>query len=387
MEESHAGTTTASSSVVVTDATDTRSSDFFAQLLAEQGSYLRALKYGDIVEGTILRVEREELIVDIGAKSEGVVTARDMHTVTDAERDEIQVGASVLVFVVQPEDEQGRIVLSLDRARQERSWRVLQELADSGEIIEATIVNYNKGGLLVNLDGVRGFIPTSQISGIGRGTDVQKQADMARRVGSTVRLKVIEMSRARNRLILSERQANSESRDLRKGAILSEIAVNETRDGVVTSVCDFGVFVDIGGADGLVHLSELSWSRVRHPGDVFQVGDQTKVLVLSIDKDSKRIALSVKRTQTEPWSTVASLFSVGQILEGVVTQKVEFGAFVRLGDGIEGLIHISELNKVGSDTVKEGDTVTVRIARIDAERRRVGLSLQITPDAEQPASE
>ena len=387
MEESHAGTTTASPSVVVTDATDTRSSDFFAQLLAEQGNYLRALKYGDIVEGTILRVEREELIVDIGAKSEGVVTARDMHTVTDAERDEIQVGASVLVFVVQPEDEQGRIALSLDRARQERSWRVLQELADSGEIIEATIVNYNKGGLLVNLDGVRGFIPTSQISGIGRGTDVQKQADMARRVGNTVRLKIIEMSRARNRLILSERQANSESRDLRKGAILSEIAVNDVREGVVTSVCDFGVFVDIGGADGLVHLSELSWSRVRHPGDVFQVGDQTKVLVLSIDKDSKRIALSVKRTQTEPWSTVASLFSVGQIIAGVVTQKVDFGAFVRLGDGIEGLIHVSELNKVGSDTVKEGDTVTVRIARIDAERRRVGLSLQITPDAEQPASE
>jgi len=387
MEESHAGTTTASPSVVVTDATDTRSSDFFAQLLAEQGNYLRALKYGDIVEGTILRVEREELIVDIGAKSEGVVTARDMHTVTDAERDEIQVGASVLVFVVQPEDEQGRIALSLDRARQERSWRVLQELADSGEIIEATIVNYNKGGLLVNLDGVRGFIPTSQISGIGRGTDVQKQADMARRVGNTVRLKIIEMSRARNRLILSERQANSESRDLRKGAILSEIAVNDVREGVVTSVCDFGVFVDIGGADGLVHLSELSWSRVRHPGDVFQVGDQTKVLVLSIDKDSKRIALSVKRTQTEPWSTVASLFSVGQIIAGVVTQKVDFGAFVRLGDGIEGLIHVSELNKVGSDTVKEGDTVTVRIVRIDAERRRVGLSLQITPDAEQPASE
>lgn len=380
MEESHAGATTISSSVVVTDATDTRSPEFFAQLLAEQGSYLRSLKYGDVVEGNVIRSERDELIVDIGAKSEGVVAARDMHTLSDEERTALSAGATVLVYVLQPEDDQGRIVLSLDRARQERSWRHLQEAHDAGELIEATIVNYNKGGLLVNLDGVRGFIPTSQITGMGRGSDAQKQADLARMIGTVVTLKIIEMSRGRNRLILSERQANSESRDQRKGAILNEISVNEVRDGVVTSVCDFGVFVDIGGADGLVHLSELSWSRVRHPSDLFAVGDQAQVMVLSIDNENRRIALSIKRTQPEPWATVGDTFAVDQVVTGTVTQIAQFGAFVRLDEGIEGLIHVSELHKATDTTVREGEAVTVRIVRIDAGRRRIGLSLQLTPD-------
>ena len=384
MEESHAGATTASSSVVVTDATDTRSPEFFAQLLAEQGNYLRSLKNGDVVEGTVMRIERDELIVDIGSKSEGIVAARDMHTLTDTEREALAVGSPVLVYVMQPEDDQGRIVLSLDRARQERSWRLLQEAHDRGDLIEATIVNYNKGGLLVNLDGVRGFIPTSQITGMGRGSEAQKQADLARMIGQTISLKIIEMSRGRNRLILSERQANSESRDQRKGAILSEIAVNEVRNGTVTSVCDFGVFVDIGGADGLVHLSELSWSRVRHPNEIFAVGDETPVMILNIDNDNRRIALSVKRTQPEPWATVGDLFAVEQVVTGLVTQIAAFGAFVRLSEGIEGLIHISELNKSTDVTVREGDTVTVRIVRIDAGRRRIGLSLNTTPDDSTP---
>ncbi len=384
MEESHAGATTTSSSVVVTDATDTRSPEFFAQLLAEQGNYLRSLKNGDVVEGTVMRIERNELIVDIGSKSEGIVSARDMHTLTDTEREALVVGSPVLVYIMQPEDDQGRIVLSLDRARQERSWRLLQEAHDRGDLIEATIVNYNKGGLLVNLDGVRGFIPTSQITGMGRGSEAQKQADLARMIGQTISLKIIEMSRGRNRLILSERQANSESRDQRKGAILNEITVNEVRNGTVTSVCDFGVFVDIGGADGLVHLSELSWSRVRHPSEIFAVGDETPVMILNIDNNNRRIALSVKRTQSEPWATVGDLFAVEQVVTGLVTQIAAFGAFVRLGEGIEGLIHISELNKSTDVTVREGDTVTVRIVRIDAGRRRIGLSLNTTPDDSTP---
>jgi small subunit ribosomal protein S1 len=384
MEESHAGATTTSSSVVVTDATDTRSPEFFAQLLAEQGNYLRSLKNGDVVEGTVMRIERDELIVDIGSKSEGIVSARDMHTLTDTEREALVVGSPVLVYIMQPEDDQGRIVLSLDRARQERSWRLLQEAHDRGDLIEATIVNYNKGGLLVNLDGVRGFIPTSQITGMGRGSEAQKQADLARMIGQTISLKIIEMSRGRNRLILSERQANSESRDQRKGAILNEITVNEVRNGTVTSVCDFGVFVDIGGADGLVHLSELSWSRVRHPSEIFAVGDETPVMILNIDNNNRRIALSVKRTQSEPWATVGDLFAVEQVVTGLVTQIAAFGAFVRLGEGIEGLIHISELNKSTDVTVREGDTVTVRIVRIDAGRRRIGLSLNTTPDDSTP---
>jgi small subunit ribosomal protein S1 len=375
MEEPHAGVS------AVTPAADPHSPEFFEMLLKSQGGALKVLKYGDTFDGTILHVGRDELVVDIGAKSEGVVAARDMQTLTDDERATLVVGAQVLVFVLQPEDDQGRIALSLDRARQERSWRRLQQIADEAGIIEAMVVNYNKGGLLVNLDGVRGFIPTSQVSGVGRGNEAQKQAEMARMVGNTVRLKIVEMSRQRNRLILSERQANAESRDQRKGALLSEIHVNDVREGVVTSVCDFGVFVDIGGADGLVHLSELSWSRVRHPSDAFKVGDRTQVVVLSIDPDQRRIALSIKRTQVEPWGAVNDLFHVDQAITGTVTQITQFGAFVKLAEGIEGLIHVSELKGDALQHVREGEPVTVRIVRIEPNRRRIGLSLNITPDA------
>jgi small subunit ribosomal protein S1 len=378
MDESHAVTT---SSNAGESTQDIRSKEFFAQLLNEQSEKLRSLKHGDTMDGVILAIHEHELVVDIGAKSEGVVLARDMHTVVDEEREAIIVGATVLVYVMQPEDDQGRVSLSLDRARQERSWRKLQQYADDGTVLETKVINFNKGGLLVNLDGVRGFIPTSQVSGIGRGSEVQKQADMTRMIGSTVRLKIVEMSRARNRLILSERQANAESRDSRKGALLSEIAVNDVREGTVTSVCDFGIFVDIGGADGLVHLSELSWSRVRHPSDAYKVGDVTKVMILNIDTEHRRIALSIKRTQTEPWAAVAEAFSVNQVVAGTVTQIAPFGAFVRMSEGVEGLIHSSELTGDAVAAVREGASVTVRIIRVDIPRRRIALSLQITPDA------
>ncbi len=381
MEETHAVTTSTSAGE---STLDIRSQEFFASLLNEQSEKLRSLKHGDTMDGIILAVHDHELVIDIGAKSEGVVLARDMHTLTDEERSAIAVGATVLVYVMQPEDDQGRVSLSLDRARQERSWRKLQQVADDGVVLETKVINFNKGGLLVNLDGVRGFIPTSQVSGIGRGNEVQKQADMARMIGSTVRLKIVEMSRARNRLILSERQANAESRDSRKGALLSEIAVNDIREGTVTSVCDFGIFVDIGGADGLVHLSELSWSRVRHPSDAYKVGDSTKVMILNIDTEHRRIALSIKRTQTEPWAAVAEAFSVNQVVQGTVTQIAPFGAFVRMSEGVEGLIHSSELTGDAVAAVSEGAAVTVRIIRVDIPRRRIALSLQITPDAPVP---
>ena len=381
MEETHAVTTSTSAGE---STQDFRSKEFFASLLDEQSEKLRSLKHGDTMDGIILAVHDHELVIDIGAKSEGVVLARDMHTLTDEERADVVVGATVLVYVMQPEDDQGRVSLSLDRARQERSWRKLQQVADDGVVLETKVINFNKGGLLVNLDGVRGFIPTSQVSGIGRGNEVQKQADMARMIGSTVRLKIVEMSRARNRLILSERQANAESRDSRKGALLSEIAVNDVREGTVTSVCDFGIFVDIGGADGLVHLSELSWSRVRHPSDAYKVGYSTKVMILNIDTEHRRIALSIKRTQTEPWAAVAEAFSVNQVVQGTVTQIAPFGAFVRMSEGVEGRIHSSELTGAAVAAVSEGAAVTVRIIRVDIPRRRIALSLQITPDAPVP---
>ncbi|HWQ12849.1 MAG TPA: 30S ribosomal protein S1 [Roseiflexaceae bacterium] len=340
----------------------------------------RNLQYGDTVDGVIMRVDKDEILVDIGSKAEGVVPAREMQSLSAEDRAELKPGDTLLVFVVQSEDREGRAVLSVDKARQEKSWRRLQQVHESGEVIEAKVVNYNKGGLLVNLDGVRGFVPSSQVSGISRGPETQKQSDMARMVGTSLPLKVIEINRNRNRLILSERQAVQDVREGRKGELLSSLKEGDVRSGVVTSVCDFGAFVDIGGADGLVHLSEISWSRVKHPSEVLKPGDKVKVYVLSVDSDRKRIALSIKRTQNEPWTTIGERYHLGQVVEGTITQLASFGAFARIEDGVEGLIHVSEMGdghvQHPRDVVQEGDVVQVRIIRIDPARKRMGLSMR-----------
>jgi small subunit ribosomal protein S1 len=350
------------------------------QFLRDPGHDYRNLQYGDTVDGVIMRVDKDEILVDIGSKAEGVIPAREMQSLPNEDRAELKPGDVMLVFVVQSEDSEGRAVLSVDKARQEKSWRRLQLAHEAGEVIEAKVVNYNKGGLLVNLEGVRGFVPSSQVSGISRGPETQKQSDMARMVGTALPLKVIEINRNRNRLILSERQAVQEVREGRKGELLSSLKEGDVRPGVVTSVCDFGAFVDIGGADGLVHLSELSWSRVKHPSEVLRPGDNVNVYVLSVDNDRKRIALSIKRTQNEPWTTIGERYHLGQLVEGVITQLASFGAFARIEDGVEGLIHVSELGDGRAqhprDVVQEGDTVQVRIIRIDPARKRMGLSMR-----------
>lgn len=353
------------------------------QYLRDPAHDYRNLKYGDSVDGTIVRNDREEILVDIGSKSEGVVPNREMTSLTGEERAALQIGDVLLVTVVQTEDAEGRIVLSIDKAKQEKSWRNLQSSHEAGEVIHAPVVNYNKGGLLVNLDGVRGFVPSSQVSSVSRGPEVQKQSDMAKLVGQTLPLKVIEINRPRNRLILSERQAVQEVRDARKDQLLERLEPGAVRQGRVTSLCDFGAFVDIGGADGLVHLSELSWSRVKHPEELLKVGDAVNVYVLSVDEDKKRIALSIKRTQPEPWSTVTDRYQIGQEVTGVITQLTAFGAFARLEDGIEGLVHISEMSddriQHPRDVLAEGDTINARIIRIDPARKRIGLSLRKNP--------
>jgi small subunit ribosomal protein S1 len=327
-----------------------------------------------------MHVDRDELLIDIGSKSEGVIPAREFSSLSDEERSRLSVGDRVLVFVVQPENQEGQAVLSIDRALAEKSWRRLQEIYDAGDMIEAEVTNYNKGGLLVNLDGVRGFVPASQVTEIRGGDDGSKQADMARLIGSKLPLKIIEINRHRNRLILSERQAVQEKRDVMKERLIEELREGETRRGRVTSITDFGAFVDIGGADGLVHLSELSWSRVKHPSEVLRVGDEVDVYVLGINAEEKKIALSIKRTQPEPWSRVAAKYEVGQLVRGTVTQLANFGAFARIEDGIEGLIHVSELSEQRiahpRQVVSEGQDLILRIIRIDPARRRMGLSLR-----------
>jgi small subunit ribosomal protein S1 len=359
------------------------------QYLSDPSHGYKTLKYGDVIDGVIMRLDRDEILVDIGSKSEGIVPSREFSSLPAEEKEALSIGDNVLVFVVQPENQEGHAVVSIDRARQEKSWRKLQEIYEANEVIEAEVTNYNKGGLLVNLDGVRGFVPASQVTEIRGGDDAAKQAEMARLIGSSLPLKVIEINRHRNRLILSERQAVQERRDEMKERLIGELKEGEIRTGRVSSICDFGAFVDIGGADGLVHLSELSWSRVRHPSEILKVGQEVEVYVLGINAQEKKIALSIKRTQAEPWSRVAAKYEVGQLVRGTVTQLANFGAFARIEDGIEGLIHVSEIadDRVThpKQAVREGQELLLRIIRIDPQRRRMGLSLRRaldTPDEE-----
>ncbi len=359
------------------------------EFLSDPTNGYQTLKYGDVMDGVIMHIDRDELLVDIGSKSEGIIPAREYSDLTPEEKQALRVGDTLLVFVVQPENPEGHPVVSLNRARQEKSWRRLQEIHEANDVIEAEVTNYNKGGLLVNLDGVRGFVPASQVSEIRGGDEASKQADMARLIGTSLPLKVIEINRHRNRLILSERQAVQERRDEMKEKLIGELNEGEVRRGRVSSICDFGAFVDIGGADGLVHLSELSWSRVRHPSEILTIGQEVDVYVLGINSQEKKIALSIKRTQPEPWSRVATAYEVGQLVRGTVTQLANFGAFARIEDGIEGLIHVSELadERIShpKQVVQEGQELLLRIIRIDPQRRRMGLSLRRaldTPDEE-----
>jgi small subunit ribosomal protein S1 len=358
---------------------------------AEEGGWLELLEtpehayccmeYGDILEGIVMQVDREEILVDVGAKAEGIIPSREFRKAQQAgELDGLKPGDTVYVFVLRPEDEDKRAVLSIDRARLEKSWRWLEKLYEEGEVVEAAIDGYNKGGLLVNLQGVRGFIPASQVSAINPGSREERQDALAAMVGEALPLKVIEINRRRNRLILSERQAVREYRESRKEELLESLQVGQIYTGKVSSICNFGVFVDMGGADGLVHLSELSWGHVEHPRDVVKIGQDIQVYVLGIDQERKRIALSFRRTQPEPWSTVTERYHLGQLIEGEISQLATFGAFARIEEGIEGLIHISELSDDPiahpREVVEEGDVVSLRIIRIDPVHRRIGLSLR-----------
>ncbi len=351
------------------------------QLLAGSSSEYKTLKRNEVLDGTVMGQDRDGLLVDVGSKSEGVVPSGEMSSVTPEELAELQPGAPVLVSVVDANDNNdGHIVLSIDRARAERSWRNLAKQLESGEVVQAPAVGFNKGGLLVELGGVRGFVPASQVSNLTGGSEEQRQTELSGYIGRTISMKVIEVNRRRNRLILSERQATQEQRESRKEKLLAELREGQIIPGTVTSLADFGAFVDIGGADGLIHLSELSWSRVNHPRDVLKPGDKLDVMVLNVDRDHRKIALSAKRTQPEPWSTALDRYELGQAVTGTVTQVAPFGAFVRLEDGIEGLVHVSELSDQQVESpgalVREGDVLNLKVIRIDTQRKRIGLSLR-----------
>ena len=345
------------------------------------------LKYGTIVSGTIVRAEAREILIDIGAKSEGVVDEKELEKMSADAIKKLRVGDTVLAFIVRMENREGNVVLSLARAQIEHDWRDAEELLKSGEILETLVAGFNKGGLIVRVGKVRGFVPATQLEGTYRkkveapdGTTGSSELDLSAYVGKKVKLKVIELDRERNRLILSERAALRELRKEQKVRLLEDLKEGSVLNGTVTSVADFGAFVDLGGVDGMIHLSELSWTKIAHPSDLLKVGDKIEVQVLGVDRDRERIALSLKRRQPEPWSTVEERYKVGQLVNGTITKLASFGAFARLEDNIEGLIHISELAdrriQHPKEVVKEGDTIQLRVIRIDPARRRLGLSLK-----------
>lgn len=349
-------------------------------LLDDYSQPFRQFRRGDVVDGVVVRMDRDELLVDIGAKAEAVVPLHEIPRGMMEGDEKIRVGSEVLAYVMQAEDPEGRVILSLTRALSERGWRELEKLRESGGTIEGEVVEHNKGGLIVSVMGVRGFVPLSQIADLRRAGDESVEQRLEAFKGRKVLVKVIEINRRRNRLILSERAALQERRAREKERLLAELQPGERRHGVVSSICDFGAFVDLGGADGLIHLSELSWGQVSHPSQILKVGQEVEVYVVGIDRDNRKIALSLKRLQEEPWARVASKYQIGQVVGGKITKLATFGAFAEIEPGVEGLIHISELSDERithpKQVVREGEALRLRVIKIDPARHRLGLSLR-----------
>jgi len=362
------------------------------ELLAEQDSDIKSFKHGDVVEGQVVRIDKDEILVDIGAKSEGVVSNRELFGRHGEGQPELAIGDTVLVYVLQPESPEGHVVLSLRRAGLERKWRSMQEQLDAGVIIEAPVIDHNKGGLIVDC-GIRGFVPISQIVDFPRRPQNDQPRDAAQEiaeklmpfVGRKLRLKILEVNRKANRLILSEKVALYEERREKRDELFSSLQVGQKVTGTVRSIAPFGVFIDLGGIDGLVHKSELSWNKVNNPESGYQVGEEVEAEVIDINHERGRISLSIRRLQPDPWHSTVADFNVGDIIDGTVTKLVNFGAFVRVRDGLEGLIHISELShqRVAhpGDVVHEGQELKLKIISLDSERHRLGLSLK---QAEEP---
>ncbi len=352
-------------------------------LQQEEYDYQRPER-GEIRKGIVLRKDSNEVVLDIGVKLDAVVTSQDLDKLEADEIKEIKIGDEIPVYILNPEDADGRIVVSINMAKSQEDWDEAERLMESGDIYEGPVESHNKGGLIVNFGRLRGFIPASQVMGLVQRTDSGSRLErLEQMVGHPLKLKVIEVNQKRRRLILSERAAMREWRAENKQRLLDELQPGDVRKGVVTNLMNFGAFVDLGGADGLVHVSEMAWHRVKHPKDVVSVGEELEVYVLSVDKEEERIALSMKRLQADPWSQVAKKYSVNDIIESEVTNLTDFGAFARIEPGIEGLIHISELSdsKVEHprEVVHRGQRLTLRIISIDTERQRIGLSLKRAP--------
>jgi small subunit ribosomal protein S1 len=341
-------------------------------LLREEETRVRTLSYGDIVEGTVVRVDPDEVLVDIGAKSEGIISNREISGRNEASIT-LTPGDLIKVYVLQPEDDEGRVILSLRKARAESIWQAVAEKESEGEILDAEVREQNKGGLIVNIMGLRGFLPSSQVAR-------QFSGNLMELVGTKIPVKILEVNRKRNRLIVSQRAAQDEDRARQREELFEKLKVSDVISGKVSGLTSYGAFVNLGGADGLIHISELSWDRINNVSDMLNVGDEVRVKVIKLDPELSRISLSLRQMSDDPWDTIENRFPPGKMVEGEVTKTKKYGAFLQIADGVEGLLHISELSwdhvERTEDVLKVGERVNVMVLSADRTRRRISLSLR-----------
>lgn len=336
---------------------------------------------GDIVTGTVVAVDDQGLVVSIdGMKRDGVVPRKDLERLS-LEPSNYTAGDDIDIMIVRIEDEDGNLVLSVSQAQQTEDWKKAEELLNADGSFDGIIADANRGGLIVPFGNLRGFVPASHVLDLPRGlSEDERKMRMTRIIGQSVTLKVIEVNRKRRRLVFSQRDANRGNREARKELLLDQLQEGETRKGVVSGLRDFGAFVDLGGADGLIHISELAWHRVNHPKEILKVGDEVEVYILRLDSEGKRIGLSLKRLQDNPWATVEESYHVGQLVEGTVSRVAQFGAFVSLDPGIEALLHTSQISEPPPAdptlVVHEGQRLLMRVISIEADKQRLGLSLK-----------
>ena len=341
--------------------------------LAAIDSTIKYFNDGDIVEGTIVKVDRDEVLLDIGYKTEGVIPSRELSIKHDIDPSEVvSVGDSIEALVLQKEDKEGRLILSKKRAQYERAWGTIERIKDEDGVVEGSVIEVVKGGLIIDI-GLRGFLPASLV-------EMRRVRDLQPYVGKTLEAKIIELDKNRNNVVLSRRAWLEQTQSEVRQTFLNQLQKGQIRSGVVSSIVNFGAFVDLGGVDGLVHVSELSWKHIDHPSEVVEVGQEVTVEVLDVDMDRERVSLSLKATQEDPWQHFARTHQIGQVAPGRVTKLVPFGAFVRVEEGIEGLVHISELAErhveIPEQIVQVGDEIFVKVIDIDLERRRISLSLK-----------
>jgi small subunit ribosomal protein S1 len=371
----------------MTDITlDAHTGDMDFAALLEASFSDAPLQRGDIVEGTVLIADNYGLIVDIHQNRDGMVSRNDLEKM-NASAEDFEIGQKIDVAVVHMEDEEGNLVLSVSQAAQSEDWKQAEALHEADETFGAVVMDANRGGLIIPFGSLRGFVPASHVADLPRGLSEDERTQQLRQmVNQKINIKVLEVNHRRRRLVFSQREARREKREARKEVLLDKLEEGQVVTGVVSGVRDFGAFVDIGGADGLIHISELAWHRVKHPTDIVQIGEEIEVYILRLDEEGRRIGLSLKRLQPNPWTLVDEMYHVGQLIEGKVSRIAPFGAFISMKPGIEALLHISQLaDHEVSDTsqiVTEGETYLLRIISIEAERQRLGLSLKNVTDAE-----